>query len=97
MEQPTIYGYAGKLLRVDLSKKEVSIDDIDEAVLKNYVGGAALGIKYVYDNVPPEIEWSDPKNCLFLGAGPLSGTKIGGSGGIAAITKGALTNGMTSS
>jgi aldehyde:ferredoxin oxidoreductase len=42
------------------------------------------------------VEWNSPENRIYLGAGPLSGSRIGGSGTIAGVTKGALTNGMTS-
>lgn len=35
------------------------------------MGGAALGIKYLCDEVPPGVAWSDPANRLFLGTGPL--------------------------
>ncbi|MFH1122142.1 MAG: aldehyde ferredoxin oxidoreductase C-terminal domain-containing protein, partial [Pseudomonadota bacterium] len=54
------------------------------------------GIRLLYDEVPPGVAWSDPQNRLFLGSGPLGGTKIGGSGTTAVVTKGALTNGMAS-
>jgi aldehyde:ferredoxin oxidoreductase len=81
---------------VDLTKGNINTLHPDEAFLRKYIGGAALGIKLVYDEVPPGIEWSDPENRLFLGTGPLGGTRIGGSGGIAVVTKGALTNGIAS-
>ena len=97
MSDTKFYGYFGKILEVDLGKKEIKTDSIDENILRNYVGGAALGIKYIYDSVSPETRWSDPGNKLFLGSGPLGGTRIGGSGAIAVVTKGALTNGMASS
>jgi aldehyde:ferredoxin oxidoreductase len=97
MEHSKLYGYFGRLLKVDLGKKEIESVSIDADTLRNYVGGAALGIRYIYDNVPPETAWSDPENLLFLGSGPLGGTRIGGSGAIAVVTKGALTNGMASS
>ncbi|MBN2062043.1 MAG: hypothetical protein JW882_16660 [Deltaproteobacteria bacterium] len=97
MEASNLYGYAGKILRVNLSTKEIVHETVDEDILKKYIGGATLGIKYIYDMVPPEVKWSDPGNCLFLGAGPLSGTSVGGSGAIAVVTKGAMTNGMASS
>ena len=92
-----IYGYNGKLLRVDLTEGKNSIETLDEDILRKYIGGATLGIKYLYDEVSPETEWSDPENRLFLGSGPLGGTRIGGSGAIAVVTKGALTNGIASS
>lgn len=91
-----ILGYMGKLLRVDLSARRSSSESLAEDLLKKYIGGAALGIKYVYDEVHPGTQWSDPENRIFLGTGPLGGTRIAGSGGICGVTVGALTNGMTS-
>jgi aldehyde:ferredoxin oxidoreductase len=91
-----MYGYAGQILRVDLTKGGTTAELLDEAYLRKYIGGAALGIKFLYDEVPPGIEWSDPENRLFIGSGPLGGTRIGGSGSTAVVTKGALTNGMAS-
>jgi aldehyde:ferredoxin oxidoreductase len=91
------YGYAGKILRVDLTKGENTADTLDESFLRKYIGGATLGIRYIFDEVPPGVEWSDPENRLFIGTGPLGGTSVGGSGTVSIATKGALTNGMASS
>ena len=91
-----IYGYMGKILRVNLNEGEATIDVLDEAFLRKYVGGATLGIKLLYDEISPGTQWSDPENILFLGSGPLGGTRIGGSGAVAVVTKGALTNGVAS-
>ena len=91
-----MFGYMGKLLRVDLSAKTSGIEPIEEDVFKKYLGGAALGIKYIYDEVPAGTEWSSPENRIFLGTGPLGGTRIAGSGGVCGVTVGAQTGGMTS-
>jgi aldehyde:ferredoxin oxidoreductase len=91
-----IQGYSGQLMRVNLTKRNTTAELLDETSLRKYVGGAALGIKFLYDEVPPGIEWSDPENRLFLGTGPLGGTRLGGSGSIAVVTKGPLTNGVAS-
>jgi aldehyde:ferredoxin oxidoreductase len=91
------YGYLGRILRVDLSSGKTSSELLDEATLRKYVGGASLGVKFIYDEVPPGVEWSHSANRLFIGSGPLGGTRIEGSGAIAVVTKGALTNGMASS
>jgi aldehyde:ferredoxin oxidoreductase len=90
-------GYLGRILRIDLTKGKVVSESIDETILRKYVGGASLGIKFLYDEVPPGVEWHDPENRLFIGSGPLGGTRIEGSGAIAVVTKGPLTNGMASS
>lgn len=91
-----IPGYAGKVLRVDLTKGESTPEILEESFLRKYVGGASLGIKFLYDEVPPSIEWPHPDNRLFIGSGPLGGTRIGGSGSITVVTKGAMTNGVAS-
>ncbi len=96
MSSSQIYGYAGQILRVDLTKGETATEVLDKALLRNYIGGASLGIKFIYDEVLPDLEWCDPANRLFLGSGPLGGTRIGGSGSIAIVTKGAMTNGICS-
>jgi len=63
--------------------------------MRKYVGGSGLGAKYLYENVPPGIKWSDPENIVFFGTGPLGGT-IGGTGAFSVVTKGPQTNGAVS-
>ena len=92
-----IFGYTGKILRVDLTKGEISAQYPQGDFLRKYIGGAVLGIKLVYDEVTPGVQWSDPENRFFIGSGPLGATRVGGSGSICTVTKGALTNGMGSS
>jgi len=96
MDEKEIYGYRGRILRVDLTKGEVHAESLDENILRKCVGGASLGIKFLYDEVPPGVEWHEPENRLFIGSGPLGGTRIEGSGATAVVTKGALTNGIAS-
>jgi aldehyde:ferredoxin oxidoreductase len=96
MSPEQLYGYHGQILRVDLTKGTMKTEKTEEADRKNYVGGAALGIKYIFDEVPPSVAWNDPANRLYLGAGPLSGTRVAGSGSIAAVFRGAMTEGLAS-
>jgi hypothetical protein len=42
MSQEKLYGYYGKILRVDLSKSEIKPENSDESALKNYVGEPSL-------------------------------------------------------
>lgn len=92
----TIPGFAGKMLRVDLTNEELTEETLDEATLRAYLGGTGIGAKILYEEVPPGIEWSDSENRMILATGPLGGTNVGGSGTFSVITKGALTNGATS-
>ncbi|MDD4860031.1 MAG: aldehyde ferredoxin oxidoreductase C-terminal domain-containing protein [Dehalococcoidales bacterium] len=89
-------GYAGKMLRVDLNRGSFKEEQPDEATLRKYVGGTCLGTKYLYEEVSPGIKWSDPANKVIIATGPLSGTRMNGSGTFALVTKGAMTNGATS-
>jgi aldehyde:ferredoxin oxidoreductase len=91
-----LYGYNGEFLRVNLTAGNSATENADISLLRQYLGGAALGIRYLYNEVPLATEWSDPSNRLYLFAGPLSGTRVGGSGTIAVVTKGAMTNGVAS-
>lgn len=81
-----IYGYCGTIMGLDLTKRKIISEFYDEAVLRKYVGGTGLGIKIIYDEVPPEVDWCSPDNRLFLGSGPLGGTSIGGSGTMCGVT-----------
>lgn len=92
-----LYGSTGKILRVDLSKGKVWEEELDEAVIRKHVGGTAMGVKFLYDEVAPKTEWSDPENRIYIGAGPLGGTRVAGAGIFSVVTKGAMTNGVASS
>jgi aldehyde:ferredoxin oxidoreductase len=46
-----MYGWHGRLLRVDLTNQKVSIETIDPKILKDYIGGRGLAIRYLYDEV----------------------------------------------
>ena len=79
-----------------MTQQATKVEPLEEVFLRKYVGGATLGIRYIFDEVPPGTEWNAPENRLFIGSGPLGGTRVGGSGSIAVVTKGPLTNGMAS-
>ncbi|MFH0846494.1 MAG: aldehyde ferredoxin oxidoreductase C-terminal domain-containing protein [Chloroflexota bacterium] len=92
-----LYGYAGKILRVDLTSEKITEEKLDEKTLRKYVGGTSLAAKYLYDEVPAKADWSSPENRLMFFSGPLTGTRVGGSGTISIVTKGANTNMSASS
>ena len=85
-------GYAGKILRVDLSYSKTWSEDLDEETVRKWVGGVGLGAKYLFQEVPPGVEWSDPENRLIWTTGPLAGTSVAGAGTINVMAKGPMTN-----
>lgn len=86
-----MYGYAGKILRVDLSEGRSWTEDLDEATAKKWVGGSGLGTKYIVEEIPVGTQWSDPENRLVIASGPLGGSGAIGGGSINVTGLGPMT------
>lgn len=69
-----MYGFNGKILRVNLSKKTLSVDSLTESDVKKYLGGRGLAIKILFEEIKPRIDPLGPENKLVYAAGPLSAT-----------------------
>ena len=96
MSQAAPGGFAGKLLRVDLSAGKIWTETFSAREWREYLGGVGIGAKILYEEVPPDVNWDDPENRLVLATGPFAGLPVWGTGGLTVITRGALTNGATS-
>jgi aldehyde:ferredoxin oxidoreductase len=66
-------GWAGKVLRVDLSSGRISKEDTIEKY-KDFLGGTGIGYKVIWDEVPAGTKAFDPANKIIFGVGPLAGT-----------------------
>ena len=75
-----LYGYTGKLLRVDLTKGKVDVEKVDPELLRKFLGGVGYGAKLYYAEVPAGIDPLSPQNKLIFTTGPLSGTRAPGAG-----------------
>jgi aldehyde:ferredoxin oxidoreductase len=89
-------GYAGKLCRVNLSTGKTWAEPWSPQEMREYLGGVGLGAKILYDEVGPKVHWDHPDNRLILATGPLAGLPVWGTGGLTVVTRGALTDGATS-
>ena len=67
-------GYNGKILRVNLSKKTISVDSLTESDVKKYLGGRGLAIRILFEELKPKIDPLGPENKLVYATGPLSAT-----------------------
>ena len=90
-------GHWGKLLRVNLTTKEIKVEKIADDVLKNFVGGNALGAKILYDEVPAHADPLGPDNRLIISTGPLVGTRIPCTSRMCVTTKSPQTGCVASS
>jgi aldehyde:ferredoxin oxidoreductase len=92
-------GYAGQILRVDLSKRKTWAQPWSGAEMRELIGGAGLGAMILFRETRKgkgNVSWDHPDNRLVLGTGPLAGLPVWGTGGLTVNTIGALTNGPTS-
>lgn len=85
-------GYLGKILRVDLSKMETSVDELDPSFIEKWVGGIGFGARYLYKEVPAGVQWSDTENRIIWTTGPLAGSGVYGAGTFNVAAKGPMTN-----
>src|SRR5512140_1379641 len=88
----TLYGYMGKVLRVDLTRGSFQDEPLEAAMVDQYVGGTGFGAEYLYREVPPGVQWDDPENRIIMASGPMGGTTVSGTGAFALVTKGPMTN-----
>jgi aldehyde:ferredoxin oxidoreductase len=84
--------YEMRILRVNLSNGQIDEEQINHEMVRKYVGGTGLGTKFLYEEVPPGLEWSDPENRMMFFSGPLGGTRVAGSGTFSVVSKGPMTN-----
>jgi aldehyde:ferredoxin oxidoreductase len=77
-----LYGYAGKILHVDLTTGKTYTEPLNEEYAKNYIGGIGLGMRLWLDNSNAGVDPFSPENPLVLATGPTSGTiwPTGGNG-----------------
>ena len=90
-------GWTGKILRVNLTTGTAVVEAIPESWMKDYIGGRGLAAKYLLDEVDPKVAPLSPENKLIFATGPLTGTPVPCGARYMVVTKGALTNAITTS
>jgi aldehyde:ferredoxin oxidoreductase len=89
-------GYAGNILRVNLSNAKISKEPTPAQMARNFIGGRGFGIYLLTKEVPKNADPLGPQNKLFISSGPLSGLMIPGAGKCDFTTKSPLTGGYAS-
>jgi aldehyde:ferredoxin oxidoreductase len=84
-------GYTGKILRINLTDKTSKEEKLSLEVAKDFIGGAGLGIKYLFDEVKPGTDPLGPENKLIFAPGPFTGTSIPCASRMAVTAKSPLT------
>lgn len=69
-----IGGWAGKIMRVNLTTKTVTTEETSK--YQEFIGGMGIGYKVMYDEVPAGTKAFDPANKIVFGSGPFCGTGV---------------------
>lgn len=68
------YGYAGKILRINLETRKITEHALPKSLIKKYVGGSGFCSVTLYKELAPEIDPLGKENKLCFCTGPFTGT-----------------------
>lgn len=78
-KQTESYCYAGKILRVNLSRVTVSEEYITNEFAKNWIGSSGFAVKILYDELKDWVNPYEPANKIVFSAGLFLGTPMPGA------------------
>ncbi len=67
-------GFMGRIVVVDLTSGDITAVPLNEGYSRQFVGGASLACRYLYDRIGHETDPLGPENPLMFMTGPLVGT-----------------------
>ncbi len=85
-------GFTGKILRLDLTNKKSTEEEVTLDLAKDYMGGVGFAFKYLYDEFAPRTDALDEGNKLIFAVGPLNATGAPCANRMAVASKSPLTN-----
>ena len=68
------YGYAGKVLRINLTDNKITKEPLNPEEAKLFLGGRGLNAYKLYREVPASTDPMGPENKLMIATGPMVGT-----------------------
>lgn len=86
-----LYGYAGTILRVNLTKEKVTKQAFPREWGAKFLGGSGVNDWILWNDVGPEVDSLSPNNELIFGIGPLTGTVLPLGSKVRVTTKSPLT------
>jgi aldehyde:ferredoxin oxidoreductase len=87
-------GFAGRILRIDLTQRTAHAEPLDETVLRRYLGGGLLGAYFLLRETPAGQDPYDPAAPLLFMTSAMNGSPLSGANRYSAIAKSPLTGGF---
>ncbi|MBE7468482.1 MAG: aldehyde ferredoxin oxidoreductase family protein [Anaerolineales bacterium] len=84
-------GYNGKILHVNLTTGELTVETPPESFYRKYMGGSALNMHYLLKEMPAGADPLGPDNILALSVGVTTGAAVSGQSRMTATAKSPLT------
>ena len=85
-------GYNGKILRVDLEKESIDVEEPNEILYSRYLGGGTLALYYLLKELKPRTDPLAPENILIFSGSVISGTPAPGLSRFSVAAKSPLTS-----
>lgn len=86
-----LYGYGGKILRVDLTSGIVKTENLDRDFALQTIGGRGMNSRRLDLELKKDVDPLSPENLLILGIGPLTGSYLTASAYFTFTAKSPLT------
>ena len=91
MENKTLLGYNGRILRVNLNERKISVEEPPAGYYQRYLGGRGFIAPTLLQEMPAKVDPLGPDNQLVFALGPLTGMPFPGSGRNSVGAKSPLT------
>lgn len=93
-KQQKLYGFNGKIGRIDLSTGNIKVEQLPEDFYKMYMGGRGFIIALLLKELGENVDPLGPDNKLIFALGPLTGFNLSGAGRNSIGAKSPLTGGF---
>jgi len=88
-----MYGYAGRILEVDLKRRSINVLTLKESITRKLIGGRGLGTYLLLKMLPAGIDPLSGENVIVVASGPLNNTRIPMASKLGFFFKSPLTGG----
>lgn len=88
------YGYNGKILHVNLTSAEITVEEPPETFYRKYMGGSAMAMVYILKEMSPGVDPLAPENVLTFFTSVVTGASISGQSRINVNAKSPMSGGI---
>jgi aldehyde:ferredoxin oxidoreductase len=85
-------GYNGKILHINLTTGQMTVEEPPESFYRKYMGGSALNMYYLLKEIPAGVDPLGPDNVLALSVSVTTGAPVSGQSRMTASAKSPLTD-----